>query len=83
LILTEKNRVLFCFKTSEGVGQGRNFIRLKQNKRTENSLYSLLFIYYLSPRTRQSIQHTLYERLLVYISFYLITRDIRYRQGVI
>ena len=45
-------------------------------------LYSGVFYYYyyLSPQTRQSIQHTLYERLLVYINFYLITRDVRYRQ---
>jgi len=54
-------------------------IEFKSFPFNENQNYIIIF-YYLSPQTRQSMQHTLYERLLVYINFYLINRDVWYRQ---
>jgi len=57
----------------------KEFVNFSWEKLLSNScLFN--FIYNLSPQIRQSIQHTLYERLLVYINFSLITRDVRYRQ---
>jgi len=53
-------------KKNKSIHLSENVVKGNLSNKNQFSYY-----YYLSPQTRQSIQHTLYERLLVYISFYL------------